>query len=285
MFIAAQLINGISASALLLIYSLGVVVIMGHMNVVNMAHGECIMLGAYVCYYINTVAGAPFFVALIMSFVVTALFGLLIERLVIRKLYGKTAETLLATYALSLIVKQLVNLICGSELKYIAIPFEGHLDIGGVTIPYYNIFIILFAAVILLITWIIFYKTPFGTKMRAVTSNRPMTECLGINAHAVDSLTFAFGVGLAGLAGAVLAPIRGVSPFMGASYITDSFINVCVGGLQSMIGTTLSSLLIGESTSILGGFWNEVDAKILVFLIVVVLIRFRPDGLFRKEKR
>ena len=269
MFIAAQLINGISASALLLIYSLGVVVIMGHMNVVNMAHGECIMLGAYVCYYINTVAGAPFFVALIMSFVVTALFGLLIERLVIRKLYGKTAETLLATYALSLIVKQLINLICGSELKYIAIPFEGHLDIGGVTIPYYNIFIILFAAVILLVTWIIFYKTPFGTKMRAVTSNRPMTECLGINAHAVDSLTFAFGV----------------SPFMGASYITDSFINVCVGGLQSMIGTTLSSLLIGESTSILGGFWNEVDAKILVFLIVVVLIRFRPDGLFRKEKR
>ena len=121
--------------------------------------------------------------------------------------------------------------------------------------------------------------------MRAVTSNRPMTECLGINTHAVDSLTFAFGVGLAGLAGAVLAPIRGVSPFMGASYITDSFINVCVGGLQSMIGTTLSSLLIGESTSILGGFWNEVDAKILVFLIVVVLIRFRPDGLFRKEKR
>ena len=282
MFIAAQLINGISASALLLIYSLGVVVIMGHMNVVNMAHGECIMLGAYVCYYINTVAGAPFFVALIMSFVVTALFGLLIERLVIRKLYGKTAETLLATYALSLIVKQLVNLICGSELKYIAIPFEGHLDIGGVTIPYYNIFIILFAAVILLGKWKIFYKNP---KMRAVTSNRPMTECLGINAHAVDSLTFAFGVGLAGLAGAVLAPIRGVSPFMGASYITDSFINVCVGGLQSMIGTTLSSLLIGESTSILGGFWNEVDAKILVFLIVVVLIRFRPDGLFRKEKR
>lgn len=132
MFIAAQLINGISASALLLIYSLGVVVIMGHMNVVNMAHGECIMLGAYVCYYINTVAGAPFFVALIMSFVVTALFGLLIERLVIRKLYGKTAETLLATYALSLIVKQLINLICGSELKYIAIPFEGHFDIGGV---------------------------------------------------------------------------------------------------------------------------------------------------------
>lgn len=154
-----------------------------------------------------------------------------------------------------------------------------------ITIPYYNIFIILFAAAILLITWLIFYKTPFGTKMRAVTSNRPMTECLGINAHAVDSLTFAFGVGLAGLAGAVLAPIRGVSPFMGASYITDSFINVCVGGLQSMIGTTLSSLLIGESTSILGGFWNEVDAKILVFLIVVVLIRFRPDGLFRKEKR
>ena len=144
MFIAAQLINGISASALLLIYSLGVVVIMGHMNVVNMAHGECIMLGAYVCYYINTVAGAPFFVALIMSFVVTALFGLLIERLVIRKLYGKTAETLLATYALSLIVKQLINLFCGSELKYIAIPFDGHFDIGGVTIPYYNIFIILF---------------------------------------------------------------------------------------------------------------------------------------------
>lgn len=285
MFIAAQLANGLAASALLLIYSLGVVVIMGHMSVVNMAHGECIMLGAYVCYYFNTVMGVAYLFSVLMAFCITAAFGFLVERLFIRRLYGKTAETLLATYALSLIIKQLINLICGSELKYVEIPFDGNIDLFGVAIPYYNIYILLITALIMLTTFVIFYKTPFGKKMRAVTGNRSMTECLGINTHAVDSLTFAYGVGLAGLAGAVIAPIRGVSPFMGASYITDSFMNVCVGGLQSLVGTTASSLLIGESTSILGGFWNEVNAKILVFLIVVVFIRFRPDGLVRKERR
>lgn len=285
MFIASQLMNGFAASALLLMYSLGVVMIMGHMSVVNMAHGECIMLGAYVCYYLYTVLRVPYLISLVMSFLMTALFGAAVERLIIRKLYGRTAETLLATYALSLIIKQLVNLICGSELKYVAVPFDGNISLFGVTVPLYNIFIIIITAAVLLITWIIFYKTPFGMEMRAATGNRSMAECLGINCRAVDTLTFAYGVGLAGLAGAVLAPIRGVSPFMGASYVTDSFMNVCVGGLQSLPGTALSSLLIGQSTSLLGGVWNEVNAKMLVFLIVVVIIRFRPDGLFRKERR
>lgn len=259
--------------------------IMGHMSVVNMAHGECIMLGAYVCYYLYTVLNVPYLISLVMSFLITALFGAAVERIIIRKLYGRTAETLLATYALSLIIKQLVNLICGSELKYVAVPFDGNISLFGVTVPLYNIFIIIITAAVLLITWIIFYKTPFGMEMRAATGNRSMAECLVINCRAVDTLTFAYGVGLAGLAGAVLAPIRGVSPFMGASYVTDSFMNVCVGGLQSLPGTALSSLLIGQSTSLLGGVWNEVNAKMLVFLIVVVIIRFRPDGLFRKERR
>lgn len=285
MLLLTQLLNGLNASAVLLIASLGVVVIMGHMKVVNLAHGECIMLGAYASYYSNTVLGLPFVLSLVTAFFATGLIGLAIERLIIRKLYGKAAETLLATYALSLVLKQLVKMLCGPELKYVKIPYDGAFKIGNVVIPQYNVLVIAIAVVILLITGFLFFRTRFGKKMRAINGNRSMTECLGINTSTVDLITFAYGVALAGLAGAVMAPVRGVSPFMGEQFLTDSFINVVVGGLNSLIGTTLSSALIGGSMTLLGGFWNEINAKILVFLIVIVLIRFKPNGLFRKESR
>jgi urea transport system permease protein len=285
MLAAQQLVNGINSSALLLITSIGIVIIMGHMKVVNLAHGECIMLGAYISYYANTVLHLPFALTLPLAFLVCGLYGIAIERLVIRKLYGREGETLLVTYGISLIMQQAVNLICGSDMKYVRLPMEGIVRAGHVVIPAYNIFTIAVAVFVVLLTLFILYKTPFGKQMRATTGNRSMTQCLGINTTVVDTFTFGYGVALAGLAGAVLAPIKGVSPFMGIQYLTDAFMNVVVGGLSSLLGTTLSSTLIGESRNLLGGYMNEINASMIVFVIVIIVIRFRPEGLFSKQKR
>ncbi len=282
---ALLLANGINSSALFLLTALGLVIIMGHMKVVNLAHGELIMVGAYVAYYTSTVMGLPYFCSIIGAFLITGLLGAGIERLVIRRLYGKTAETLLATYALSLVIQQAVRFISGPELKYVNIPVNGTLEIKGVPIPYYNLVILLVAALALLSTWLLIYKTTLGKQIRAITENRSMTGCLGINTQRIDTITFTYGTALAGLSGAMLAPIRTVSPFMGVQYLTDAFLNVVIGGVDSLFGTAFSAGLIGESVTILGGFWNDVGAKILVFLIIIILIRFKPEGLFAKEKR
>jgi urea transport system permease protein len=280
-----QFANGVNLAALLLIAALGLVIIFGLMNVINMAHGELIMIGAYATYFANTVLDLPFWVAMIIAFLVSAAVGILIEVIIIKRLYSKPTETLLATFALSIIFVQLVQLIFSPENKYVAMPIKGILKVGTVSIPNYNLFIIAVALSILAMTGVLLLKTKFGKKMRAVTQNRQMVECLGIATSKVDTWTFAYGAGLAGLAGAVIAPINSVSPTMGGAYLTDSFMTVVVGGVQSIIGTALGSGIVGESRTILAGFSNEVFAKILVFLIIIVIIRFKPEGLFARERR
>lgn len=280
-----NIINGINSSAVLLLSALGLVIILGYMKVVNLAHTEVIMFGAYVCYYVYTVFQLPFFAAVISAYIVSAALGIAMEKFVIKKLYGKQAETLLATFAVSILLKQGVRLICGAELKLVGIPFRGNFTIGKVVVPHYYLFVILITILAAVVTWWIFHKTRFGKTAASTTQNRAMTECLGIDTSRVDTWTFAHGMGLAGLAGAVLAPISSVSPFMGATYLTDTFMNVVVGGVNSLVGTALSSVMIGESTSILGGFSDMVNAKIIVFLIVIVIIRFKPEGLFASERR
>lgn len=289
MLIVNQLLNGLNASAILLLTSLGIVVIMGNMGIVNLAHGECIMLGAYVCYFFVTVLGLPFILAIPIAFVILGLVGMIVNRVMISKLMSKSgggeAETLLATYGLSLILKQGTKLIFGANIQYVENPFSGVANIGNVSIPIYNIVVIIVSLLVLLLTWFVFFKTSFGRQMRATTGNRTMTECLGINTSKVDTLTFGYGFALAGVAGVMIAPIVGVTPFLGEKYLTNAFMNVIVGGLNSLVGTGLSSALIGESITVLSGFSDEVSAKLIIFLIVIVLIRFKPEGLFTKERR
>ena len=289
MLIVNQLLNGLNASAILLLTSLGIVVIMGNMGIVNLAHGECIMLGAYVCYFFVTVLGLPFILAIPIAFVILGLVGMIVNRVMISKLMSKSgggeAETLLATYGLSLILKQGTKLIFGANIQYVENPFSGVANIGNVSIPIYNIVVIIVSLLVLLLTWFVFFKTSFGRQMRATTGNRTMTECLGINTSKVDTLTFGYGFALAGVAGVMIAPIVGVTPFLGEKYLTNAFMNVIVGGLNSLVGTGLSSALIGESITVLSGFSDEVSAKLIIFLIVIVLIRFKPEGLFKKERR
>ena len=284
MTLISQIINGLNQSSILLIATMGLVIIFGYMNVTNMAHGSMIMLGGVSTYLIAEVMGLPFAVAIVGSFLITGLFGMLIEKLLIKRLYSKPTETILATYAVSLILTEIVR------IKYplshnVHMPIPGSASIGGVTIPYYNIFVVLFSLAILGFTLFFFRKTIFGKKLGAVTQNRTMTECLGIKTSAVDTLTFGYGSGLAGIAGCILAPKTGVSYDMGASYLTDAFMTNVVGGVQSFLGTLVSSSIIGEGRTVTAGFLNDTWAKILLFIIVIVIIRFRPEGLFVKERR
>ena len=281
----SQGINGLSVSAMLFITALGLVIIFGLMDVVNMAHGEFIMIGAYVTYFVTTVFQLPFFMAMLLAFLTTALFGALIETTIIKHLYGKVAETMLATFALSIILQQTVRMAFGPEDKFVGLPLEGHFLLKGIVVPYYNLFLIVVALGILAATLALFFKTSFGMQLRAVTRNRSMSQCLGINTARIDTLTFACGAGLAGLAGALIAPVKSVMPLMGAYYLVDGLLTVVLGGVTSIVGTAASSTVISESVTLMAGYMSEITAKVLVFLIIIALIRFKPEGLFTTEKR
>ena len=281
----SQGINGLSVSAMLFITALGLVIIFGLMDVVNMAHGEFIMIGAYVTYFVTTVFQLPFFLAMLLAFLTTALFGALIETTIIKHLYGKVAETMLATFALSIILQQTVRMIFGPEDKFVGLPLEGHFLLQGIVVPYYNLFLIVVALGILAATLMLFFKTSFGMQLRAVTRNRSMSQCLGINTARIDTLTFACGAGLAGLAGALIAPVKSVMPLMGAYYLVDGLLTVVLGGVTSIVGTAASSTVISESVTLMAGYMSEITAKVLVFVIIIALIRFKPEGLFTTEKR
>lgn len=279
-----QIVNGLNQSAVLLIATLGLVIIFGLMNVINMAHGEMIMVGAFVTYITTRILHLPFLFAVLLSFFVTALFGALTEIIIIKKLYSKPTETILATYALSIVLKEAARILWPLS-QNVNMPLPGKIAIGGVIIPCYNIFVMLMAFGLLVFTIIVFKFTKIGKQMGAITQNRQMTECLGIKTSTIDTLTFSYGAGLAGLAGCILAPTTGVSYNMGSNYLTDAFMTVVVGGVQSLIGTAFSSTIIGEGRTILAGVSNDTWAKIIIFMVVIILIRFKPEGLFSQERR
>lgn len=281
----SQFVNGLSNSAIMFLAAVGLVIVFGMLDVVNMAHGEFIMLGAYFgCTCVNTLH-LPFGMACILAFVFTGAVGALVEQLLIRKLYGKVAETLLATFALTYIFQQLVRSIYGPEDQLLSLPIEESITFGSVTIPVYNIILIVVAVAVLTVTLLLFFKTSYGMQLRAITQNRQMTQCLGINSAKIDCITFAYGCGLAGLAGILLGPVKSVTPGMGTTYIVDSFLVVVLGGLNSIVGTFFGSFVISESSTLMAGYMSEITAKLLIFVVIIVLIRFKPQGLFASKER
>jgi urea transport system permease protein len=282
---AQYLIDGFSVAGILIIVALGLSIIFGVMKVINMAHGELIMIGAYTTYYITTVIKLPYVIGMIMAFVVSGLVGLLVEKIIIRRLYGRPLETLLATFGLSIVLQQIIRLLFGTDGKSVESPMQGVIQIGSITLPHFRLFVILFAITVVLMTFYIIFKTNFGKQLRTVSENRNMSECLGINTARIDALTFAFGAGLAGVAGAVLAPLKNVSPTMGIEYLVDSFMVVVLGGVGSLFGVVAGSLAIGETNQVLTMFMGDTAAKIIVFLLVIVMIRFRPEGFFKMDRR
>lgn len=277
--------DGLSVASVLIIVSLGLAIIFGIMKVINMAHGELIMIGAYVTYLVYTVLEMPFFLGVLAAFIVSGLVGLLIELSVIKRLYGRPLDTLLATFGISIILQQIIKIIFGPSGKSVSNPISKTLMVGDIVIPYYRLFIIIFAVALILFVLLIMYKTNFGIKLRTTSENRTMSNCLGLNTSKIDSLTFAMGSGLAGIGGAILSPMANVVPMMGTGYLVDSFMAVVLGGVGSFSGTALGATIIGEGNKLLTLVTNETFSKVLIFLMVIIIIRFKPEGLFRMERR
>jgi len=279
-FFVSQFISGLSMTSILLMVALGLAIIYGTTGVINMAHGEFVMIGAYTSWFLQTKLGMGLIASIIPIFIITALMGFLIERLIIRHLYNRLLDTILATWGIGVLLQQFIRLTVGSELQYLKIPtfMAESMDMFGQQVPIYRVFIFLFAVAIFVLAWFIIYRTKFGIQLRAVTQNKDIAGCFGINSGFVYSATFAFGTGIAALAGAFVAPLKSISPDMGTNYIIEAFMVVVLGGVESLIGTAASSFIIGESSSFLASFSNDTLAKALVLLIIILILRVKPEG-------
>ncbi len=271
---------GISLASIWLIAALGLTIIYGTMGVINMAHGEFIMLGAYSTYVFQSMLGLPFLLCLPLSFFVVAGIGLLVERSIIRPLYARPLDTLLATWGLSLILIQGVRLIFGGEPQYVGVPdwLNFVVQTSFLSLSGLRIFIILAAVILVGLTWFLMYRTAHGVKVRAVMQDKEMAQSFGVNSSRIYSLTFAYGAGLAGVAGGLFGAVKTLFPDMGSGYIVEAFLVVVVGGVQ-LVGSVVSAGLLGEINSVFSYFTNDTFARFVLFTLVVVFLRFRPQGL------
>jgi urea transport system permease protein len=285
--IMTQFLSGFSVVAILVIAAIGLAIVFGVAGVINMAHGEFIMVGAYTAAVVGKLGGNTF-LAIPAAFVVVGLLGLVVERGIVQWIYNRPLETLLATWGVGIILQTVVKLVFGPELYYVGAPpiLRGgfHL-IGRLPFPWYRLFLIVMAILLLLLVFYVIFKSDFGLKVRAVRRNRAMSGCLGINTAQVDMMIFVFGSGLAGVAGAVLAPIKSVSTTMGFPYAVDGFMVLVLGGVGSLWGVLAGSAVIGEAETVLSFIFNNVIGQLLVFLTIVIIIRVVPRGIFGYYER
>ena len=283
---------GLSLGSILLLIALGLSITYGAMGVINMAHGELIMLGAYTTYVIQLLMPDlleySLLIAVPAAFIVTGLVGICIERSVIRFLYGRPLETLLATFGISLILQQAVRTIFSPLNRSVITPewMSGSLEIAqGLSITYNRLYIFVFALLVFAVLLAIMQKTRLGLEVRAVTQNRAMAQAMGIRNTRVDILTFGLGAGIAGVAGVALSQLTNVGPNLGQSYIVDSFMVVVFGGVGNLWGTLVAGLSLGVVNKSLEPFAGAVVAKILVLIFIILFIQKRPRGLFPQKGR
>ena len=291
-----QLFTGISLGSILLLAALGLAITYGLMGVINMAHGELIMVGAYATYvvqglfqrYLPGAFDAYLLAALPVAFLSAALVGAAMERSVIRFLYGRPLETLLATWGLSLVLMQGVRSLFGAQNVGVENPswMSGGITVlGSLTLPWNRIVIIGFAAAVLVAVALLIGRTRLGLFVRGVTQNRPIAACMGVNTARIDTYAFALGSGIAGLAGAALSQVGNVGPDLGQNYIVDSFMVVVLGGVGQLAGTVYAALGLGILNKFLEGWTGAVLAKIAVLVFIIVFIQKRPQGLFALKGR
>ncbi|MGF1529015.1 MAG: urea ABC transporter permease subunit UrtB [Candidatus Competibacterales bacterium] len=283
-FLNALLI-GLSIASIFLLAALGLAIIYGTMGVINMAHGEFIMLGAYTTYVFQSMLGFPYLLCLPVAFVVVFIIGWFLEWSVIRHLYQRPLDTLLATWGISLILIQGVRLIFGGEPQYVGVPdwINGlSIQFGFLQLAGLRVFIIVVALGLLVATWLLMFRTSLGMQIRAVMQDREMAQSFGINAQRVYAVTFAYGAGLAGVAGAMLGGLKTLFPDMGSTYIVEAFLVVVVGGV-GLAGTLVSAGALGELSSIFSYFTNDTFARFVLFTLVVIFLRFRPTGIFSSQ--
>ena len=286
---------GLSLGSVLLLAAIGLAITFGVMGVINMAHGEMVMLGAYTTFVTQDIIRDNFpglfdwslLIALPLAFLVAAIVGVIIERGIIRHLYGRPLETLLATWGVSLILQQGVRSIFGPTNQEVGNPswMSGSFQIGELDITWNRLWIIVFSLIVFFVLLVALNKTPLGLQMRAVTQNRRMASAMGIRTPFVDSMTFALGSGIAGIAGVALSQIDNVSPNLGQSYIIDSFMVVVFGGVGNLWGTLVGALSLGILNKFLEPFAGAVLGKILVLILIILFIQKRPRGLFALKGR
>ncbi|MCT8175748.1 urea ABC transporter permease subunit UrtB [Variovorax sp. CY25R-8] len=293
------LLIGLSMGSILLLAALGLVIIYGAMGVVNMAHGEMIMVGAYAAVLAQIWLGLGLFAAIPIAFVVAAALGLLIERCVVRRLYGRLGDTLLATWGVAILVQQAVRLEgglaffgihiegLGPGLQNMPIPavLQGAVMVGDTPINAYRAFIVACTVVLTFATWLLLYRTCIGMQVRAIIRNPRMAAACGIDVQRVNAWTFAFGAGLAGITGVLVAGFKTVSPDMGTALVVDSFLVVVSGGVGSLLGAVVTSIGLGEVTGVVAAVSNDILARAVVFGLVILLIVVRPQGLFSFKGR
>jgi urea transport system permease protein len=290
---------GLSLGSILLLVALGLAITYGAMGVINMAHGEMVMAGAYVTVLSGIWLGTDIFVAIPLAFIVTALLGLLIERVVVRRLYGRLLDTLLATWGIAILIQQAVRLEFGLSflgihiqglgpgLQNVSVPamLQGTFSVAGADINRYRAFIILVTAILALATWFIIYRTATGMQVRAIIRNPKMAAACGIDVTRVNALTFAFGSGLAGIAGVMMSGFKTVFPDMGTSMVVDGFLVVVMGGVGSLLGSVLSAGILGEINGLVAAATNDILARAVVFGVVIAIIVLKPKGLFALKGR
>jgi urea transport system permease protein len=290
--VAQNLWYGLSASSVLLLAAIGLAITFGVMGVINMAHGEMVMLGAYATYVVQTLLPPSLqewslALAIPLAFVVSGAVGIAIERLVIRFLYTRPLETLLATWGVSLILQQGVRSLFGANNRQVSNPhfMSGAFELGGLSITTNRLWIIVLSAVVFIGLQLVLRATPFGLQMRAVTQNRRMAAAMGISTARVDMLAFGLGSGVAGIAGVALSQIDNVSPNLGQGYIIDSFMVVVFGGVGNLWGTAFGALMIGLANKLLEPLIGAVQGQIVLLIFIILFIQRRPRGLFALRGR
>ena len=290
------LFSGASLGSILLLVALGLAITYGLMGVINMAHGELMMIGAYATYvvqvlfrqYLPGYFDAYLLLAVPLSFLASALVGAFLERTVLRFLYGRPLESLLATWGISLILMQAVRSLFGAQNVGVENPawMSGGIQVlSNLTLPYNRLVIIAFAAAVLLAMSLVIGKTRLGLFVRGVTQNRPMASCMGVNTARIDTYAFALGSGIAGLAGCALSQVGNVGPDLGQNYIVDAFMVVVLGGVGQLAGTVYAALGLGLVNKLLEGVTGAVLAKICVLVFIIIFIQKRPQGIFAMKGR
>jgi urea transport system permease protein len=293
-----QAFNGLSLFTILVLMALGLAIVFGLMGVINMAHGELMAMGAYTTYatallferFMPGLMDIFFLVGIVLAFAVTFVFGFALERGMIRFLYKRPLDTMLATWGLSLVLQQAFRHIFGP--KEVGVPTVSWLQgawappgMSGATFPLSRMFIVALALLVSFGVYMLLFRTRWGLRIRAVTQNRTMAGAAGINTERVDALTFALGCGLAGIAGSSFTMLASTGPVTGQQYVVDTFIVVVFGGVESLLGTILSAAIIGELQSTFEFLMTGSMAKASILLLVIVALYFRPNGLFASKVR
>lgn len=273
-----QALNGLSLAAILILVSLGLAIIFGMLGVVNLAHGELFMLGAYAVATMSLLGLSPWW-GLVVAPVVVGLVGMVIERTIIRRLYHRPIDTLLATWGVSIVLRQIVRLIYGTGHMSSTSLMTGSIPMFGYDYPAYRLFVVLITALVVLATFYLYFRTTFGLKIRLIIANRSMARALGIDTNSTDMWAFGVASALVGLAGAIMSPLVTIDPEMGLAFLTRAFIVVITGGIGHLYGVIAGGVIIGGGEAAVSYLLRPVVAQIIIVLLAIVIIRVRPKGI------